>query len=62
MNIANSLNGSVYSQGIKINYVAWLDMGSAEWQETDPKLKAAAYQAALVCGWTDTGLKNFILN
>lgn len=52
----SSLNGSVYSQGIKIDHKAWLDMGSIEWKETSDKDKAAAYQAAKVCGWTDDGL------
>ena len=56
MNPANSLNGSVHSQGVKIDYKAWLDIGSKEWQDTEAKDKAAAYQAAKVCGWTDAGL------
>lgn len=56
-----SLNGSVHSQGIKIDHVAWLDMGSKEWASTSDKDKAAAYQAAKVCGWTDDGIKVIIL-
>lgn len=56
-NVSMSLNGSVHSQGIKIDYRAWLDMGSEEWKNTSDEQKAAAYQAAMVCGWTDGGLK-----
>ena len=55
-----SLNGSVHSQGIKIDICSWLDIGSKEWQDTDAKLKAGAYQAAKVCGWTDQGLTAII--
>lgn len=61
MDIASSLNGSVYSQGIKIDHRAWLDMGSTDWAQTPPEQKAAAYQAAKVCGWTDDGLKVLII-
>lgn len=57
MNKVISLNGSVHSQGVKIDIPAWLDMGSQEWQNTSGELKAAAYQASKVCGWTDDGLK-----
>lgn len=61
MNAINSLNGSVHSQGIKIDHRAWLDMGSVEWKDTPDETKAAAYQAARVCGWTDEGLKSIII-
>jgi hypothetical protein len=61
MNAASSLNGSVHSQGIKVDYKAWLDIGSQEWQDTSNKEKAAAYQAAKVCGWTDAGLISIML-
>lgn len=56
-----SLNGSVHSQGVKVDHVAWLDMGSKEWQTTPDKVKAAAYQAAKVCGWKDEGLKALMM-
>lgn len=56
-----SLNGSVQSQGLKIDIKAWLDMGSQEWKDTENRVKAAAYQAAKVCGWTDAGLKAIII-
>lgn len=62
MDTVNSLNGSVHSQGVKVDHRAWLDMGSADWQSTPDKVKAAAYQAAKVCGWTDVGLKVIITN
>jgi hypothetical protein len=62
MNAVSSLNGSVYSQGVKVDHRAWLDMGSKEWMDTSDELKAAAYQAAKVCGWTDDGLKNIIVS
>ena len=60
--LTSSLNGSVYSQGIKIDHRAWLDMGSEDWKTTSDEQKAAAYQAARVCGWTDEGLKAIIIN
>ena len=60
MNLRDTLNGSVQSQGIKVDVRAWLDMGSKEWQDTEPDIKARAYQAALVTGWTDQGLISFM--
>lgn len=63
MSIAtNSLNGNVQSQGIKVDHVAWLDMGSNDWHETSSELKAKAYQAAKATGWTDSGLKKIIID
>lgn len=58
----NSLNGSVHSQGVKIDHNSWLDMGSKGWQDTSDAQKAAAYQAAKVCGWTDDGLKAIMIS
>lgn len=62
MNVVNSLNGNVHSQGIRIGHKAWLDMGSKEWEETSPENKAHAYQAAKLTGWTDKGLRQIILS
>jgi hypothetical protein len=56
------LNGSVHSQGIKIDHPCWLYFGSIGWANTSDEVKAAAYQAAKVCGWTDQGLKKIILS
>ena len=61
MNILDTLNGSVYSQGIKIDARDWLDMGSEGWRATTDKQKAAAYQAAKVTGWTDKGLYEIMI-
>src|SRR5437660_953560 len=52
------LDGSVQSQGIRVSARDWLDMGSEEWAKTDNRVKAAAYQAALVTGWTEDGLRS----
>ena len=57
----STLNGCVQAQGVKVNIENWLVMGSSEWSETPDKIKAWAYQAAIVTGWTDTALK-MILN
>lgn len=62
MKAADSLNGSVHSQGIKIDHTDWLDIGSKGWQDTSGEQKAAAYQAAKVCGWTDDGMKRIMLS
>jgi len=62
MSTLTALDGSVQSQGIKASFKDWLDIGSEEWQKTPDKVKAAAYQAAKVCGWRDEGLKQLILN
>lgn len=61
-NRLNSINGSVQSQGIKVNYKNWLDLSTKEWKETPDKVKAAAYQAAKLCGWKDEGLKTAIMS
>jgi hypothetical protein len=55
-NIVNSLNGDIYAAGIKIDMRAWLDMGSSEWHNTDPSVRAAAFKAAINAGWTENGL------
>jgi hypothetical protein len=51
-----SLDGSVQRQGIKVSARDWLDMGSETWAKTPDKVKALAYQAAQITGWTDAGL------
>ena len=60
-NMINSLDGSIQSQGIKVGYRAWLDMGSEEYGNTPPKVQAAAYQAAQVTGWGDEALIDIML-
>ena len=57
----SSLDGDVQSQGVKVSRRDWLDMGSKGWNSTDNKTKAAAYQAAIVCGWEDEQLKSLML-
>lgn len=61
MNPESSLNGCIQAQGFKVNIENWLVMGSAEWNETPDEIKAGAYQAAIITGWTDAALK-MILN
>ena len=61
MNTTGTLDGSVQSQGIHIGFRDWLDMGSQGWKDTPDKTKAYAYQAAMVCGWTDSGLVAIML-
>lgn len=61
MSTKNAINGSVQSQGIKLDVKDWLDMGSPNWKATTDKDKAAAYQAVIVCGWTDDGLRAFMI-
>jgi hypothetical protein len=56
--IIESINGNVQSQGIKVKFAAWMIMGSQEWNETPDQIKAYAYQAALVTGWTNQSLIN----
>ena len=53
----STLNGCVQAQGVKVNIENWLVMGSPEWNETPDEVKAWAYQAAGVTGWTDAALK-----
>jgi hypothetical protein len=60
LDLEASLDGAIQSQGIRIPIRGWLDIGSKEWQDTEAKEKGLAYQAALVCGWTDQGLLAFI--
>lgn len=50
------LNGCVQAQGLKIDVDHWLVMGSKEWGNTPDEVKAWAYQAAIVTGWTDDAL------
>lgn len=61
MDVINALNGSVQSQGIRVDVRDWLDIGSKGWRTTSEKVKAAAYQAAKVTGWTDKGLHALML-
>lgn len=56
MSVLVSLDGSVQSQGVKVSARDWLDMGSETWASTPDEVKAAAYQAAQVTGWKDSGL------
>lgn len=58
--LENTLNGCVQSQGIKANIENWLIMGAEEWDKTPDQVKAWAYQAAGVTGWTDAALKNVL--
>lgn len=58
--LVSQLDGSVQSQGVRLSCRAWLDMGSREWQETDNKTRAAAYQAAKVTGWTDESIADIV--
>lgn len=51
-----SLDGSIQRQGVKVSARDWLDMGSETWAKTPDEVKALAYQAAQVTGWTDAGL------
>jgi len=62
MNVLVSLDGSVQSQGVKVNARDWLDMGSPTWATTPDQVKAAAYQAAQVTGWKDDGLIKVMVN
>lgn len=55
--VLQSIQGNVHSQGVRVDIRAWLDPGSKEWGETPDEVKAAAYQAAQNCGWTDASLK-----
>jgi len=56
--VLQSLDGDVHSQGIKIDHRDWLDMGSESWSKTDDKLKAYAFQAAIVAGWDTNSIKD----
>jgi hypothetical protein len=62
MNKVSMINGSVQSQGIRVDVRDWLDMGSEGWRKTPEEIKAAAYQAAKVTGWTDKGICALILS
>ena len=54
--IVDIINGSVYSQGIKVRFPGWMVLGSKEWDETPNEIKAYAYQAVLATGWTKESL------
>src|SRR5258708_5190894 len=60
--VATALDSSVQSQGVKVNFRDWLDMGPENWSATPDRVKAAAYQAVLVNGWTKRGLISIMLN
>lgn len=57
-----SLNGDIQRQGIKVDVEDWLDMGSKTWVTTPDAVKAAAYQAAMVVGWKDSGLLKIMMD
>lgn len=57
-----ALNGSVQGQGIKLDFRDWLDIGSEGWKNSSEAEKAYAYQASMVSGWTNNGLKSIILS
>ena len=54
--VIDTLDGSVQAQGIKIKFPAWMVMGSPEWNKTPDNIKAHAFQAALVTGWSRISL------
>jgi hypothetical protein len=56
------LNGCVQAQGIKVNIENWLIMGSEAWNKTPDNIKAWAYQAACITGWTDEALIHIATN
>lgn len=62
LKISETLNGAVQGQGVKVDVRHWLDMGSKEWKECPDEVKAAAYQAALLSGWTEQGLIRVMLS
>jgi hypothetical protein len=55
------LNGSVQSQGFRVGVENWLAMGSPEWDSTPDEIKAGAYQAAGITGWSDIALKAILI-
>ena len=57
----SSLDGAVYSQGIKVSHRDWLDMGSESYAATPEPVKAAAYQAAQATGWDETQIKHLMV-
>ena len=59
--VFGSLDGDVQSQGIKVGHRDWLDPGSEGYANLPDEVKAAAYQAAKVCGWDDSQLKSLML-
>lgn len=60
--IIESINGNVQAQGFKIDFPAWMVMGSVEWQAASDKDRAYAYQAAEVTGWSDAALMKTVCN
>lgn len=59
--IIETLEGNVQSQGIKVKFSNWMVIGSEEWNETPDQIKAYAYQAAKVCGWSEESLKTLVV-
>ncbi len=55
-NIINSINGSVYRSGLKIDIRDWLDCGSINYKSTPLEVRKAAYKAATEAGWTNEAL------
>ncbi len=60
--IIDTLDGCVNAQGIKVKFPAWMVMGSKEWDATPDQIKAYAYQAAKVTGWTNESLVKAVCN
>lgn len=54
--VISTINGDVQAQGFKVNFPAWMVLGSLEWAKTPDRIKAYAYQAAKSCGWSDDSL------
>jgi len=61
-NPTSALDSSVQGQGVRVGFRDWLDIGSEGWKSTPDKVKAAAYQAAKLNGWTDKGLVSIIVH
>jgi len=59
--VFGSLDGDVQSQGVKLSHREWLDPGCEDYAKTPDNVKAAAYQAAKVCGWDDDQLSSLML-
>lgn len=60
--LIDSINGNVEAQGVKAKFSAWMVMGSVEWENTSEEIKAYAYQAAIITGWSDKSLIEIVCN
>lgn len=56
------LDGAVQSQGVRVGARAWIDIGSKEWDATPEQVRAAAYQAAGITGWSDGAIGDIVLS